>query len=97
MRLGTGLSGATLVRRIARDEPPLPQKRTYGLPITQTELADAFGLSTVHVNRTLQDLRDDGLITLQGKTLVINDWERLQQVAQFDPEYLHADQRIERD
>jgi len=51
----------------------------------------------VHVNRSLQELRGDGLITSQGKTLVINDWERLQQVAQFNPDYLHMDQRIERD
>ena len=75
----------------------LTRDHSYDLPITQTELADAFGLSTVHMNRTLQDLRGERLIVSQGKTLVINDWERLQQVAQFDPEYLHMDQKIERD
>jgi len=53
------------------------QDHSYELPITQTELANAFGLSTVHMNRTLQDLRGEELITWQGKTLVINDWERL--------------------
>src|SRR3712207_954152 len=73
------------------------QDHSYELPITQSELADAFGLSTVHMNRTLQDLRGEELISWQGKTLVIHDWERLQQVAQFDPVYLHADQQIERD
>jgi CRP-like cAMP-binding protein len=75
----------------------LTRDHSYDLPITQAELADAFGLSPVHVNRTFQDLRGQGLITSQGKTLVINDWERLQQVAQFNPDYLHADQKIERD
>ena len=75
----------------------LTRDHSFDLPITQAELADAFGLSPVHVNRSLQELRGDGLITSQGKTLVINDWERLQQVAQFNPDYLHMDQRIERD
>ena len=75
----------------------LTRDHSFDLPITQAELADAFGLSSVHVNRSLQELRGDGLITSQGKTLVIKDWERLQQVAQFNPDYLHMDQKIERD
>jgi CRP-like cAMP-binding protein len=70
---------------------------SYGLPITQEELGDAFGMSTVHVNRVLQDLRAEGLITSHGKTLIINDWERLQQVAQYNPDYLHVNQKLERD
>jgi CRP-like cAMP-binding protein len=74
----------------------LTRDHSYELPITQIELSDAFGLSTVHMNRTLQDLRGERLITSEGKTVVINDWERLQQVAQFDPEYLHGDQKVER-
>ena len=41
----------------------------YAFPLTQAELGDALGLSTVHVNRTLQDLRGEGLITLQGGLL----------------------------
>jgi CRP-like cAMP-binding protein len=69
----------------------------YELPITQEELGDAFGMSTVHVNRVLQDLRASGLITSRGRTLIINDWERLQQEAQYNRGYLHANQKIERD
>jgi len=69
----------------------------YELPVTQEELGDAFGISTVHVNRGLQDLRADGLITSSGKTLIINDWERLQQVGQYNPDYLHIHQKLERD
>jgi CRP-like cAMP-binding protein len=61
------------------------------LPMTQTELADATGLSTVHVNRTLQDLRGNGLISLRGKTLVIPDLQALQDAALFSPNYLHLD------
>ena len=47
------------------------------------------GLSTVHVNRTLQVLRGEGLIELQNHRLTILDWARLKEVAQFDPTYLH--------
>jgi CRP-like cAMP-binding protein len=59
------------------------------LPITQTEFADALGISTVHVNRVLQDLRADGLIELKGERLNIPDWEKLKQAGDFDPLYLH--------
>ena len=102
----TGLGRLNAYERIAHllcelfvrlQEVGLTRDHSYELPITQTELSDAFGLSTVHVNRTLQDLRGEGLITWQGKTVVINDWARLQQVAQFNPDYLHTDQNIERD
>jgi len=59
------------------------------LPVTQAEIGDALGLSTVHVNRVLQEMRGDGLITLRGRTLVANDWEGLQIAGEFDPTYLH--------
>lgn len=62
---------------------------TCDLPITQVELADALGLSNVHVNRTLQELRGDGLIELGGGTLVVRDWDALTATAEFDPRYLH--------
>ena len=58
------------------------------LPLTQAELADALGLSCVHINRVLQQLRREGLITLQSGQLVIKDWERLSAVAGFNPNYL---------
>jgi CRP-like cAMP-binding protein len=61
------------------------------LPITQEQLGDATGMSTVHVNRTLQEMRDQGLITLKGKTLTIPDLARLKAVAMFNPNYLHLD------
>jgi CRP-like cAMP-binding protein len=73
------------------------QDNSYDLPITQDELGDAFGISTVHVNRMFQDLRADGLITSRGKTLIINDWACLQQVGQYKPDYLFMHQRLERD
>ena len=60
------------------------------LPITQAELGDALGLSTVHVNRTLQELRARELISLQGRCLHILDWPGLEAVAEFDPAYLQG-------
>ncbi len=62
---------------------------TCEMPLTQTDLAEATGLSTVHVNRTLQELRARELIVLRDRTLSIPDFERLAQEATFDPTYLH--------
>jgi DNA-binding transcriptional regulator LsrR (DeoR family) len=59
--------------------------------MTQNELADATGISTVHVNRVLQELRGNGLITLKAGTLTILDWEQLKQAGDFDAAYLHLD------
>jgi CRP-like cAMP-binding protein len=60
----------------------------YEFPLTQTHLADAMGLSLVHVNRTLQSLRRDGLITFRAHEVVVLDWQRLREAAEFDPGYL---------
>lgn len=62
---------------------------TFDLPITQIELADAIGTSNVHVNRVLQALRANGLIQTKGTQITILDWERLKEVGEFDPLYLH--------
>ena len=67
----------------------LAQDRAFDLRITQAELADATGLSPVHVNRTVQELRREGLIEMNNKTLITLDWEALKQAAGFDPAYLH--------
>ena len=61
----------------------------FGLPLTQAERGDALGITTVHVNRTLQDLRGEGLITLQAGSVTVLDWERLREAGEFDPTYLH--------
>ncbi|RWP96594.1 MAG: Crp/Fnr family transcriptional regulator [Mesorhizobium sp.] len=59
------------------------------LPITQAALGDAVGLSAVHVNRTLQALRGDGLIATSGTKLRALDWPGLVRAGDFDPTYLH--------
>ncbi|MBB4367299.1 CRP-like cAMP-binding protein [Bradyrhizobium sp. cir1] len=58
------------------------------LPVTQTDLADATGLSVVHLNRTLQELRATGLIILKDRTLTIGDLDALKNAAMFPPGYL---------
>lgn len=59
-------------------------------PMTQTEIADATGLSVVHVNRSIQALRAQGLIHLGGGVLTIKDWNGLATAGQFEGRYLHA-------
>jgi CRP-like cAMP-binding protein len=61
---------------------------TYELPVTQTDIGDAMGLSVVHVNRTLQQLRADGLISLRSNVVVVLNWRQLQEAGEFDPAYL---------
>jgi CRP-like cAMP-binding protein len=59
------------------------------LPITQDDLAEATGLSQVHVNRMLQELRRRKLITFGRGRLTVHDWEGLVAVADFRDDYLH--------
>jgi CRP-like cAMP-binding protein len=61
----------------------------FQVPATQEQVGDAVGLSTIHVNRTLQELRDAGLIVWKGKQVTIPDLEALKSVALFNPNYLH--------
>jgi CRP-like cAMP-binding protein len=61
---------------------------SFRLPITQAELADVLGLSVVHMNRIVGELRKLGAITWADQLLTIVDWERLQEIAEFDPTYL---------
>jgi CRP-like cAMP-binding protein len=63
-------------------------------PITQTEIADALGLSTVHVNRSIQELRAAGLIDLRRSALTILDWDGLTRAGEFDPVYLHIAREV---
>lgn len=66
---------------------------SYELPLTQAEIADTMGLSHVHVNRVLQRLRAEGLITLKDKQLVILDVPKLKAFSGFNPNYLHLNER----
>lgn len=63
-------------------------KEGYDCPLTQYHLADALGLSAVHVNRVLRQLRERGLVTFRQGRVSIHDHDRLVGLAEFDPEYL---------
>jgi CRP-like cAMP-binding protein len=70
---------------------------SFPFPLTQEELADATGMTPVHVNRVLQQLRALRLIELTGKVLTVLDPKALQQVAKFDSSYLHLVRTERRD
>lgn len=71
-------------------------QNVFELPLTQAELGDTLGLSVVHVNRVLQSLRDDGLISFRRRKLAILDLTRLQAFADFTPNYLHLSRSWDR-
>jgi CRP-like cAMP-binding protein len=74
----------------------LTDGNSFEFPVTQTDLADATGLTPVHANRTLRKLRADGLIELSGGVLNVLDPARLKQAAHFNGEYLHLDRAHDR-
>ncbi|HEX2558791.1 Crp/Fnr family transcriptional regulator [Phenylobacterium sp.] len=65
----------------------------YDMPLTQADLADALGLSVVHVNRTLQQLRATGAISFRSQRLSVHDHDALRAMAEFHPSYLHLEGR----
>jgi CRP-like cAMP-binding protein len=68
---------------------------SYELPVTQSDLAETVGLTLVHVNRVLQRLRSTGMITLRNKRLVINDAQALKVFSDFNPNYLHLEEKAD--
>jgi CRP-like cAMP-binding protein len=69
----------------------LANEKSCEFPLTQLDLADATGLTAVHVNRTLQELRKDGLIELHSRALTIPDFDALRNAGLFNGSYLHLD------
>jgi CRP-like cAMP-binding protein len=69
----------------------LTTDNVFQFPITQADLADATGLTPVHVNRTLQKLRAAKLMEWRGPTVTVLDAPRLKELAGFNPNYLHLD------
>ena len=63
----------------------------FTLPVTQVDMADALGVSPVHVNRTLQALRSEHLIRSHGRTIFIEDPVALARESHFDTAYLHPE------
>jgi DNA-binding transcriptional ArsR family regulator len=68
----------------------LGSEARYELPMTQEQLADATGLTSVHVNRTLKALEQDGVIERPNpRSIWVGNWRRLAEVGDFDTGYLH--------
>ncbi len=75
---------------VRRQAAGLGDPERFDLPMTQEHIADATGLTPVHVNRTLKALGAAGLIDRKKRNVAIADWERMRRAADFDPTYLHA-------
>jgi CRP-like cAMP-binding protein len=91
--MGRRTAAAQLAHLLCELIERLPARRTDGqhccdLPLTQMELADVMGLSPVHVNRVLQQLRAEGFIELSHGRLNVLDWNRLTKAADFNAAYL---------
>jgi CRP-like cAMP-binding protein len=63
----------------------------FPLPITQTDLADATGMTGVHVNRTLRELKMRSTVELRSGTVTVHDWDELVRIAGFDAEFMLLD------
>lgn len=64
---------------------------SFHFPLSQAELADVMGVSLVHLNKTLQKLRREKVLTWINRTITIVDWTRMQELAEFDRTYLNLE------
>jgi len=71
----------------------LADETGYELRLTQTDLAECLGLTSVHVNRTLKELRESGLVEFRNWRVSILDRPGLERVAEFNPDYLYLERR----
>lgn len=71
----------------------LATERGYDLPITQGTLAECLGLTPVHVNRVLRELREAGAVEFRSGRVAIGDLDRLRASAEFNPAYLYLERR----
>lgn len=70
------------------------ERHTMYFPLTQIVMSEALGLSAVHLNRSIQSLRQQGLVSLEGRKLTIRHWSRLTEFAEFNDDYLHLDRKL---
>lgn len=69
----------------------MTREHDYDFPVTQIDLADACGLTAVHANRMLRQLRERGLVEFRQGLVRIEDWNRLREFAGFNASYLYLD------
>ncbi len=74
---------------IRLEDSGVGDRLSYELPMTQEQLADATGLTSVHVNRTLKELAARGLIDRRVRYVAIADWKRAEEAGDFNSTYLH--------
>lgn len=74
--------------RLGRDD--IGKKQICEVPLTQQDLGNMFGLTAIHINRTLRALGDEGVISRYGQTLIIEDWDTLTLIGDFDPSYIRG-------
>jgi CRP-like cAMP-binding protein len=72
----------------------LDDRTDFEMPMTQEQLSDAVGLTSVHVNRTLMGLGADGLIRRTHRKIAVIDWDALASAGDFDPRYLHLNGNV---
>lgn len=72
----------------------LVHNQEYEMPVSQIDLGDLLGLSSVHVNRSLQELRLTGMISLKDRRLKIHDLAGLMDASMFDPSYFHHREKV---
>ncbi len=75
---------------VRMEQAGIGSREAFVLDATQAQLADALGLTPVHVNRTLKALRQEHLLTTEGRCVRIQDWQGLAALGQFDPAFLHV-------
>jgi CRP-like cAMP-binding protein len=71
----------------------LTEDLSYKLGLTQTDIAECLGLTPVHVNRMLKELREGDLVTFRNGVVSIVDWDGLKALAEFNPSYLYLERR----
>ena len=98
LSLGARTSAARLAHlfcelQVRLDVVGMAQKSRYNLPLTQTDLGEILGITSVHINRMLRGLREQGLVTYKNRIVEIHDWNGLVRLGEFDPFYLILDKR----
>ena len=79
--------------RVRFDVVGMTDGDSYALPLTQMDLAECLGLTAIHVNRTLKELREQQLVEFKAGRVTILDLARLERTAEFDPAYLYLEHR----
>jgi CRP-like cAMP-binding protein len=77
---------------LRQKEAELTNGAAFRMPMTQVRLADALGLSTVHTNRVVKEIRATGFVEWEGEAATMKDFDGLARMADFDPTYLNLQQ-----